>query len=158
MSVYPMTLEGEASLREEVKKLKFEDRVKISNAIASARELGDLKENAEYHAAKEQQGLVESKIRDIESRLSNSLVLDILKIKPTGKVIFGVTVELQDLDTENKIIYKIVGQDEADVSDGKISVLSPLARALVGKAVDEEVSVDIPNGKCVYKILSVKHL
>tara|TARA_B100001146_G_scaffold10192_1_gene8343 strand:+ start:837 stop:1313 length:477 start_codon:yes stop_codon:yes gene_type:complete len=158
MSVYPMTLEGEASLREEVKKLKFQDRVKISNAIASARELGDLKENAEYHAAKEQQGLVESKIRDIESRLSNSLVLDILKIKPTGKVIFGVTVELQDIDTENKIIYKIVGQDEADVSDGKISVLSPLARALVGKAVDEEVPVDVPNGKCVYKILSVKHL
>ena len=102
MSVYPMTLEGEASLREQVKKLKFQDRVKISNAIASARELGDLKENAEYHAAKEQQGLVESKIRDIESRLSNSLVLDILKIKPTGKVIFGVTVELQDIDTENK--------------------------------------------------------
>ena len=158
MSVYPMTLEGEASLREEVKKLKFQDRVKISNAIASARELGDLKENAEYHAAKEQQGLVESKIRDIESRLSNSLVLDILKIKPSGKVIFGVTVELQDIDTENKVIYKIVGQDEAEVSDGKISVLSPLARALVGKAVDEEVPVDVPNGKSVYKILSVKHL
>ena len=158
MSKFPMTLEGEAKLREQLEQLKFVDRVNISNAIASARELGDLKENAEYHAAKEQQGLVESKIRNIESHLADAQVIDITKIEPSNKVIFGVTVELVDVDSDEEVIYKIVGEDESEVSEGKISVLSPLSRGLIGKSVGEEVSIEVPKGKKIYEILSVKHL
>ena len=120
--------------------------------------MGDLKENAEYHAAKEQQGLVESKIRNIESHLADAQVIDITKIEPSNKVIFGVTVELVDVDSDEEVIYKIVGEDESEVSEGKISVLSPLSRGLIGKSVGEEVSIEVPKGKKTYEILSVKHL
>ena len=134
MSRYPMTKEGESFLREELQKLKSEDRNNIVKAIAEARKHGDLKENAEYHAAKEQQGLVESRIREIGSKLADAQVIDVTKIQPLGKVVFGTTVEIQELE-ENKVIsYKIVGEDEADVKSGTISVNSPLSRSLIGKS------------------------
>ena len=125
MPRYPMTKEGESSLREELQKLKTVDRNDVVKAIAEAREHGDLKENAEYHAAKEQQGLIESRIRDIESKLANSQIIDVSDIEPTGKVIFGTTVEIQDLKDSNLTSYKIVGEDEADAKLSKISVNSP---------------------------------
>ena len=131
MPRYPMTKEGESSLREELQKLKSVDRNNVVKAIAEAREHGDLKENAEYHAAKEQQGLIESRIRDIESKLANSQIIDVSDIEPTGKVIFGTTVEIQDLKDSNLTSYKIVGEDEADAKLSKISVNSPLALSLI---------------------------
>ena len=127
----PITKEGEILLREELKKLKSEDRPKIIEAIATAREFGDLKENAEYHAAKEQQSLTEARIRDIESKLSSSQVIDIKSIEPSDKVIFGTTVTVYNSDLEKSIKYKIVGEDEADASIGKISFAAPLALSLI---------------------------
>ena len=158
MSRVPMTLEGESLLRKELQKLKFEDRINISKAIASARELGDLKENAEYHAAKEQQGLIESRIRDIQFQLANSQVIDICSIEPNGKVLFGVTVELENIEKKSNVTYKIVGQGEADVTNGKISVLSPISRGLMGKSVGEIINIEAPNGIVSYEIISVKHI
>ena len=153
-----MTKEGESCLREELQKLKSEDRNNIVKAIAEARKHGDLKENAEYHAAKEQQGLVESRIREIESKLVDAQVIDVTQIKPSGKVIFGTTVEIQELE-ENKVIsYKIVGEDEADVKLGKISVNSPLSRSLVGKSEGDFSKLETPSGIKEYKILSIKHI
>ena len=158
MSRYPMTKEGESFLREELQKLKSEDRNNIIKAIAEARKHGDLKENAEYHAAKEQQGLVESRIREIESKLVDAQVIDVTKIQPLGKVVFGTTVEIQELE-ENKVIsYKIVGEDEADVKLGKISVNSPLSRSLVGKSEGDFSKLETPSGIKEYKILSIKHI
>ena len=158
MSRYPMTQEGESFLREELQKLKSEDRNNIVKAIAEARKHGDLKENAEYHAAKEQQGLVESRIREIESKLVDAQVIDVTKIQPLGKVVFGTTVEIQELE-ENKVIsYKIVGEDEADVKSGKISVNSPLSRSLVGKSEGDFSKLETPSGIKEYKILSIKHI
>ena len=158
MSRYPMTKEGESFLREELQKLKSEDRNNIVKAIAEARKHGDLKENAEYHAAKEQQGLVESRIREIESKLVDAQVIDVIKIQPLGKVVFGTTVEIQELE-ENKVIsYKIVGEDEADVKLGKISVNSPLSRSLVGKSEGDFSKLETPSGIKEYKILSIKHI
>jgi len=158
MSRYPMTKEGESCLREELQKLKSEDRNNIVKAIAEARKHGDLKENAEYHAAKEQQGLVESRIREIESKLVGAQVIDVTKIQPLGKVVFGTTVEIQELE-ENKVIsYKIVGEDEADVKLGKISVNSPLSRSLVGKSEGDFSKLETPSGIKEYKILSIKHI
>ena len=158
MSRYPMTKEGESCLREELQKLKSEDRNNIVKAIAEARKHGDLKENAEYHAAKEQQGLVESRIREIESKLVDAQVIDVIKIQPLGKVVFGTTVEIQELE-ENKVIsYKIVGEDEADVKSGKISVNSPLSRSLVGKSEGDFSKLETPSGIKEYKILSIKHI
>ena len=158
MSRYPMTQEGESFLREELQKLKSEDRNNIVKAIAEARKHGDLKENAEYHAAKEQQGLVESRIREIESKLVDAQVIDVTKIQPLGKVVFGTTVEVQELE-ENKVIsYKIVGEDEADVKLGKISVNSPLSRSLVGKSEGDFSKLETPSGIKEYKILSIKHI
>ena len=158
MSRYPMTQEGESFLREELQKLKSEDRNNIIKAIAEARKHGDLKENAEYHAAKEQQGLVESRIREIESKLVDAQVIDVTKIQPLGKVVFGTTVEIQELE-ENKVIsYKIVGEDEADVKLGKISVNSPLSRSLVGKSEGDFSKLETPSGIKEYKILSIKHI
>ena len=158
MSRYPMTKEGESFLREELQKLKSEDRNNIVKAIAEARKHGDLKENAEYHAAKEQQGLVESRIREIESKLVDAQVIDVTKIQPLGKVVFGTTVEIQELE-ENKVIsYKIVGEDEADVKSGKISVNSPLSRSLVGKSEGDFSKLETPSGIKEYKILSIKHI
>ena len=153
-----MTKEGESCLREELQKLKSEDRNNIVKAIAEARKHGDLKENAEYHAAKEQQGIVESRIREIESKLVDAQVIDVTKIQPLGKVVFGTTVEIQELE-ENKVIsYKIVGEDEADVKLGKISVNSPLSRSLVGKSEGDFSKLETPSGIKEYKILSIKHI
>lgn len=158
MSSSPMTVQGEKALRAELNKLKTETRPKISQAIGVARAHGDLKENAEYHAAREKQGLVEARIRQIESRLAGAQVIDVTRIKPTGKVIFGTTVTLLDLSTSTKVTYRIVGEDEADVEQGMISVFSPVARALIGKEVGEEVLVDAPGGEFKYKVKAVKHI
>ena len=128
----PMTVEGEKALRAEHENLTKNVRIQLSKEIAAARELGDLKENAEYHAAKEQQGLTEARIREIESKLTNSQVIDVTAIAPSGKVIFGVTLDLYDLGKNEEMIFKIVGEDEANVNEGKISFSSPLARALIG--------------------------
>ena len=157
MTRFPMTPLGESLLRQELKKLKTIDRTAIVKAIAEAREFGDLKENAEYHAAKEQQGLIESRIKDIESKLTDSQVIDITNIEPTGKVIFGTTVELEDLDEEESITYQIVGEDEADVAKGKISINSPLSRSLIGKIEGDIFTFKAQVGTKEYEIISVKH-
>ena len=153
-----MTKEGENLLREELKNLKSVDRVRVVKAIAEAREHGDLKENAEYHAAKEQQNLIESRIREIESKLSDSQVIDVTQIHPTGKVIFGTTIEIKDLNDDMSVTYKMVGEDEADVKFGKISVNSPLSRNLVGKSEGDTFIFESPSGVKEYCIVSIKHL
>jgi len=158
MTRYPMTKEGELLLREELKGLKSKDRNEVVKAIAEARELGDLKENAEYHAAKEQQGLIERRIREIEAKLADAQVIDIQNIEESGKAIFGTTVELEDLEENKTITFKIVGEDEADANIGKISFLSPLARNLIGKNQGEEFKVETPGGVKGYLILSVQHI
>ncbi|MGI9292617.1 MAG: transcription elongation factor GreA [Pseudomonadales bacterium] len=158
MSQIPMTVEGEAQLREELQRLKTVDRPRIVQAIADAREHGDLKENAEYHAAREQQSFAEGRIGEIEGKLAEARVIDVKTIPPTGKVIFGVTVEIYNLETEATQTYKIVGDDEADVKVNKISVNSPIARALIGKEEGEEVVVQTPSGAVEYEISKVEHL
>ena len=154
----PMTVEGAERLRAELKQLKGEERPRISQAIAEAREHGDLRENAEYHAAKEQQGLVEARIREIEAKLADAQVIDVTRIKPTGKVIFGATVHLINTDTDVRVVYKIVGEDESDLKEGKISVSSPSARALIGKEEGDVAVVDAPGGSVEYEIDQVEHL
>ena len=154
----PITIEGEILLRDELKKLKTEDRPRIIDDIATAREFGDLKENAEYHAAKEQQSLTEARIRDIESKLSSSQVIDILKMNPSDKVIFGTTVTVFNSELEKSMTYKIVGEDEADASKGMISFASPLARQLMGKFEDDIVKVEAPGGLTEYEIEKVEYL
>ena len=158
MPRYPMTKEGESSLREELQKLKSVDRNNVVKAIAEAREHGDLKENAEYHAAKEQQGLIESRIRDIESKLANSQVIDVSDIEPNGVVIFGTTVEIEDMKDNSLSSYKIVGEDEADAKLSKISINSPLARSLIGKSEGDLIDLETPSGKKNYEILSIQHI
>ena len=158
MQKYPMTKEGENFLRKELKNLKNVERNKISKAIADARKHGDLKENAEYHAAKEQQGFIESRIREIESKLADSQVIDIKEIQYSGKVIFGTTVQLEDKDEEKQVTYKIVGEDEADIKSGKISINSPLSRNLIGKLEGESFEFETISGLKNYEIISVKHL
>jgi transcription elongation factor GreA len=153
-----MTKVGELSLREELQRLKQIERPRIVLAIAEAREHGDLKENAEYHAAREQQGFCEGRIKDIEAKLSNAQVIDVTQIENTGKVIFGVTVKLINLDTDQSVSYQIVGEDEADAKNGKISVTSPIARGLIGKEEGEEIAVTTPGGVVEYEIDSVEHL
>ena len=152
-----MTPLGESLLREELKKLKTKDRADVVKAIAEAREFGDLKENAEYHAAKEQQGLIESRIKDIESKLTDSQVIDVKNIEPMGKVIFGTTVEIEDTGDDNRVTYQIVGEDEADVAKGKISVNSPLSRSLIGKIEGDIFIFNTQAGTKEYEIISVKH-
>ena len=154
----PITKEGEVLLREELKKLKTEDRPKIIDAIATAREFGDLKENAEYHAAKEQQGISEARIREIESKLSRSQVIDIKDIPETGKVIFGATVKLNEIGNDQEVEYKIVGEDEADVKEGKISFSSPISRAMIGKESGEIIKFESPSGIKEYEIISIHHI
>lgn len=154
----PMTVEGAERLRAELKQLKGEERPRISQAIAEAREHGDLRENAEYHAAKDQQGLVEARIREIEAKLSDAQVIDVTRLKRTGKVIFGATVHLINVETDAAIRYKIVGEDEADLKDGKISISSPIARALIGKEEGEVAVVDAPGGSVEYEIDQVEHI
>ena len=154
----PMTKEGESLLREELKRLKNEDRPRIINAIATAREFGDLKENAEYHAAKEQQGLSEARIKDIETKLSNSQVIDILKIESSDKVIFGTTVTVINSDSDQSSQYKIVGEDEADTKLGKISYAAPLAKQMIGKYEGDIIKVETPGGTTEYEIEKVQYI
>lgn len=158
MIKFPMTVQGARALEEELKHLKTELRPQITQAIAEARELGDLKENAEYHAAREQQGMVEARIRDIEGRLQNAQVIDVTAIPHTGKVIFGVTVEIANAETDETVVYQIVGDDEADIKQGKLSVSSPIARALVGKEEGDVVAVRTPSGTIEYEIIEVRHI
>lgn len=158
MQKVPMTVQGAEHLRKELNELKSVSRPKISAAIAEAREHGDLKENAEYHAAREQQSFCEGRIKEIEGKLADSEVIDVTKIDPTGKVIFGTTVTLFNLDTEETVKYRIVGVDEADVPSGKISVSSPIARALMGKHEGDEVTVNAPAGDIDYEIESIEHI
>lgn len=154
----PMTLEGADALREELQQRKSEKRHEISRAIGAAREHGDLRENAEYHAAREQQSFNEGRIREIEGKLADAQIIDITKVPPQGKVIFGTTVRLIASDTGDPITYKIVGEDEADLKAGKISVMSPIARALIGKSVGDEVTVRTPNGEMGYEVDGVDHV
>ncbi len=157
MNKVPMTVAGEARLRKELEELKSEARPRVIAAIAEAREHGDLKENAEYHAAREQQGFIEGRIQEIESKLSNAQVIDVAKLPQTGKVIFGVTVGLINLGNDEEVSYQIVGEDEADIKSGKISVTSPIARALIGKEEGDVVVVSTPGGEVEYEIGSVEH-
>ncbi|MFO8141618.1 MAG: transcription elongation factor GreA [Marinobacter sp.] len=154
----PMTQIGEARLREELKKLKSEDRPRVIQAIADAREHGDLKENAEYHAAREQQSFIEGRIQEIEGKLSVVQVIDVTAMEDTGKVIFGTTVHLLNMDTDEEVTYQIVGEDEADIKAGKLSVSSPIARALVGKRADDVVAIRIPSGTVEYEITKVEYI
>lgn len=154
----PMTLQGEQQLRDELARLKREVRPSIVKDIASAREHGDLRENAEYHAAKEAQGFTEGRIQEIEAKLSDAQVIDISRISPTGRVIFGATVTLSDTETGEAVCYRIVGEDEADIKDSKISVMSPIARAMIGKSEGDAVVAITPNGEREYEIESVEHI
>ena len=153
-----MTVEGETLLKEELQRLKFEERPSVIDAIATAREFGDLKENAEYHAAKEQQALIEARIKNIESKLSDSQVIDVTQITPSDKVIFGTTVLIKDLADSSSLTYKIVGEDEANIKEGKISVVSPVAKKLIGKHEGDEVRVETPGGIKEYEIITVKYI
>lgn len=157
MNRVPMTVQGERALREELERLKKVERPRISRAIAEAREHGDLKENAEYHAAREQQSFAEGRIMDIEGKLSHAQVIDVRTIPPTGKVIFGVTVDLLEVDSGEAVTYRIVGDDEADIGRHLISVNSPIARALIGKEEGETVLVRAPGGDIEYEIDAVRH-
>lgn len=158
MNKFPMTRNGEAALREELERLKKVERPRIVQAIAEARAHGDLKENAEYHAAREQQSFTEGRIMEIEGKLGNAQVIDVTTIPRTGKVIFGTTVDLVNLETDEKVTYRIVGEDEADVKGNMISVTSPIARALVGKEEGETVIVRAPGGEIEYEIDQVHHI
>ena len=155
MQRYPMTPQGHAALEEELKQLKTVDRPRITAAIAEAREHGDLKENAEYHAAREQQGFCEARIRDIEAKLGGAEVIDPLKLPQEGRVVFGVTVVIENLDTEEQKRYKIVGDDEADFKANKISINSPIARGLIGKSEGDEARIETPSGLVKYEIIHV---
>lgn len=156
MQKVPMTVSGATKLREELNRLKQVERPKIINAISEARKHGDLKENAEYHAAREQQGFIEGRILEIESKLSNAHVIDISQIENTGRVIFGTTIKLSH--QSGMLHYQIVGEDEADINDNKISVTSPVARALIGKYEGDSVEVKTPDGTILYEIIEVLHI
>ena len=154
----PMTKVGESRLREELQRLKSQDRPRVIAAIADAREHGDLKENAEYHAAREQQSFIEGRIQEIEGKLSAAQVSDVTCIENNGKVIFGTTVHLLNMDTDAQVVYQIVGEDEADIKAGKISVSSPIARALIGKNEGDVVAIRVPSGTVEYEIEQVEYL
>ena len=155
MQRYPMTPQGHAALEEELKQLKTVDRPRITAAIAEAREHGDLKENAEYHAAREQQGFCEARIRDIEAKLGGAEVIDPLKLPQERRVVLAVTVVIENLDTEEQKRYKIVGDDEADFKANKISINSPIARGLIGKSEGDEAKIQTPSGEVEYEIVEV---
>ena len=150
-----MTPQGHAALEAELKQLKTVERPRISTAIAEAREHGDLKENAEYHAAREQQGLCEARIRDIEAKLGGAQIIDPMNLPQDGRVVFGVTVVIEDIDSGEQKHYKIVGEDEADVKVGKISVGSPIAKGLIGKSEGDEAKIQTPSGLAEYEIIDV---
>jgi transcription elongation factor GreA len=158
MNKFPMTVSGEASLREELDRLKRVERPRVTQAIAEARAHGDLKENAEYHAAREQQSFMEGRIMEIEGKLGNAQVIDVTTIARTGKVIFGTTIDLLNLATDETVTYRIVGEDEADVKRNLISVGSPIARALIGKQEGDTVVVKAPSGDIEYEIDRVQHI
>jgi transcription elongation factor GreA len=158
MSKFPMTVSGEASLREELDRLKRVERPRVTQAIAEARAHGDLKENAEYHAAREQQSFMEGRIMEIEGKLGNAQVIDVTAIARTGKVIFGTTIDLVNLATSETVTYRIVGEDEADVKRNLISIGSPISRALIGKEEGDVVVVKAPGGDIEYEIDRVQHI
>ncbi|HEY9040681.1 MAG TPA: transcription elongation factor GreA [Rheinheimera sp.] len=158
MSPIPMTVQGAEKLRTELNELKSVKRPAVIQAIAEAREHGDLKENAEYHAAREQQGFIEGRIQDIEAKLSNAQIIDISKMANTGKVIFGSTVTILNLDTEEEVTYRIVGDDEADIKNNLISVNSPIARGLIGKSADDVVNITTPKGVVEYEITEIEYI
>ena len=157
MSKVPMTVRGHELLQEELKKLKSIDRPDVIKAIAEARAHGDLRENAEYHAAKEQQGFIEARIKDIEGKLSHKQVIDVSAVDARGKVIFGSTVVILDEQTDREITYTIVGEDEADIKQGMISYTSPIARALIGKDEGDAIEFQAPDGLKTYDILEVNY-
>lgn len=157
MSKVPMTVRGAESLREELKRLKGTDRPRVIQAIADARAHGDLKENAEYHAAREQQSFMEGRIQDIEGKLSNAEVIDVTRMNAAGKVIFGATVLLSDEDAGTEVTYQIVGEDEADIKAGRISVNSPIARGLIGKMEGDSVAIRTPAGEKQFEIVEVRY-
>lgn len=154
----PLTVRGAEQLRAELQKLKSVERPRVVAAIAEARAHGDLKENAEYHAAREQQGFIEGRIQEVEAKLSNAQVIDVTKLNAGGKVVFGATVDLVDVSTDEEITYQIVGDDEADIKSGLISVSSPIARALIGKMEGDEAVVQAPGGTREYEILAVRYV
>jgi transcription elongation factor GreA len=158
MSLIPMTVQGAEALRAELNELKTVKRPAVILAIAEARAHGDLKENAEYHAAREQQGFIEGRIQDIEAKLSNAQIIDVTKLPNNGKVIFGATVTILNLDTDEEVTYRIVGDDEADIKNNLISVNSPIARGLIGKTADEVVNITTPKGVVEYEITDVQYL
>ena len=153
-----MTLRGAERLRQELKQLKSEARPNVIKAIAEARAHGDLSENAEYHAAREQQSFIEGRIKDIEHRLAHAEVIDVTKLPASGRVVFGCTVHLEDEDSGTKVVYQLVGDDEADIKLGLVSVSSPIARALIGKNQGDEVEVSTPKGSVSYEIVEVRYV
>ena len=157
MDKHVMTVTGQDLLRKELKTLKSKDRPEIIIAIATAREFGDLKENAEYHAAKERQSFIEGRINDIESKLSTAEIIDITKLNVSGKVVFGSTVTIIDLDNEQEIKYKIVGEDEADIDEGRISYKAPLSRSLIGKSIDDLAELSIGDETQSFQIINIQY-
>lgn len=158
MNKVPLTVTGANKLRAELEELKTVVRPRIIQAISDARAHGDLKENAEYHAAREQQSFAEGRIAEIESKLSNAHIIDVTKADANGKVIFGATVKIEDMDSGKEVTYQIVGEDEANIKEGRISVGSPIARALIGKEVEDVVTVKAPGGNIEYEIIAVDYI
>ncbi|MHB1516042.1 MAG: transcription elongation factor GreA [Acidiferrobacteraceae bacterium] len=158
MNKVPLTVAGVEKLRKELHRLKTVERPRIIQAIAEARAHGDLSENAEYHAAKEQQSFTEGRIADLEAKLSNAQIIDPLTVNANGKVVFGATLDLLDEDSQQEVTYQIVGDEEADISEGKISISSPIARALIGKETGELVEVRVPDGVRQYEILGIRYV
>lgn len=158
MNKVPMTVRGHELLQAELRKLKSVDRPAVIQAISEARAHGDLKENAEYHAAKEQQGFIEGRIKEIEGKLSNLQVIDVTAVNAKGKIVFGSTVELLDESTDEQIVYRIVGEDEADIKQGLISFTSPISRALIGNSEGDVVTFAAPGGEKQYEVISVRYI
>ena len=158
MNKVPLTINGANKLRAELENLKSVVRPRIVAAISEARAHGDLKENAEYHAAKEQQSFSEGRIAEIEAKLSNAQIIDVTRVEANGKVIFGATVEIENMETGDVVTYQIGGEDEADIKEGRISVGSPIARALIGKEVEDVVIVKAPSGNIEYEILAIQYI
>ncbi len=157
MNKVPLTARGAKKLRDELQQLKTVDRPRVIDAIATAREHGDLKENAEYHAAREQQSFIEGRIQDIEGKLSNAEIIDVAKLDTGGRIVFGATVALADEETGDEVTYQIVGEDEADIKEKLISISSPIARALIGKSEGDIATVVAPGGEKEYEILAVRY-
>lgn len=154
---FPMTVQGANALKTTLDRLKSEDRPRITNAIAEARAHGDLKENAEYHAAREEQGLLEAQIKDLEYKLSLAQVIDVTTLPQNGRVVFGTTVLLEDIDTETEVKYKIVGQDESNINEGLLAYNTPIAKALIGNEEGDTVEIETPGGSKTYEIVEVAY-